>query len=168
MTVDASPYELIRQLLYRYAEAVDSRNVNDLVALFVPDVQVGRDRSGRDALAEWFSEVLRSFGISAHFVGNHRITLIDDDHATGAVYCRAEHEVDGRWVVMLFQYWDVYERIDGEWMFRRRREKIWYSHEAADNPLADLMDRWPGRDDTAATLPESWPSWNAFWDESAG
>ena len=40
----------IRQLAYRYALAVDSRDIDTLVDLFVPDVQVGRDASGREAL----------------------------------------------------------------------------------------------------------------------
>ena len=32
----------IRQLAYRYALAVDSRDIDLLVSLFVPDVKVGR------------------------------------------------------------------------------------------------------------------------------
>src|SRR5690349_11209432 len=44
----------IRQLPYRYALALDSRDMDALVTLFVPDVQVGRDQRGRDALREWF------------------------------------------------------------------------------------------------------------------
>ena len=45
----------LRQLAYRYALAVDSRNIDDLVGLFVPAVRVGRDQTGRPALHEWFS-----------------------------------------------------------------------------------------------------------------
>ena len=44
--------EAIRQLASRYALAVDTRNLDDLVALFVEDVRVGRDSSGREALKE--------------------------------------------------------------------------------------------------------------------
>ncbi len=40
----------IRQLPYRYALALDSRDMDALVDLFVPDVRVGRDEFGRDAL----------------------------------------------------------------------------------------------------------------------
>jgi hypothetical protein len=40
----------IRQLVYRYAHAVDTRDVDLLVSLFVPDVRVGRDETGPEAL----------------------------------------------------------------------------------------------------------------------
>ena len=47
-------YEEIRQLAARYALALDSRNLDDLVALFVDDVQVGRETFGRAALRAEF------------------------------------------------------------------------------------------------------------------
>lgn len=158
-----SDHEQIRQLACRYAEAVDSRDLDALVALFVPDVQVGRAAHGRDALAKWFDPVLRTFGVSIHFVGNHRITLLDEDRASGSVYCRAEHEVDGHWVVMTVIYADTYERRDGEWLFARRKEQVVYGADATTSPAGPLRDRWPGRADKAADLPESWPSWQRFW-----
>jgi ketosteroid isomerase-like protein len=160
---DMSTHEEIRQLAYRYAEAVDSRDLPALVELFVDDVRVGRDRYGRDALAEWFDGVLRTFGVSIHFVGNHRITLEDQTHASGVVYCRAEHEVGDAWVVMMIQYWDTYERRDGAWLFRRRREKVWYGTDHRHTPAGELKDRWPGRAPAEAALPGAWPSWNQFW-----
>ena len=157
-------HEEIRQLACRYAEAVDSRDVPALVTLFVEDVQVGRDKLGREALAAWFDRVLRTFSVSIHFIGNHRITLEDADRATGVVYCRAEHEVAGDWVVMMIQYWDTYERVGGQWYFRRRREKVWYGAGRHDNPAGELKNRWPGRAPAEAALPREWPSWNQFWD----
>ena len=39
----------IRQLVARYAVATDQRDLDALVALFVPDVRVGRDPSGEPA-----------------------------------------------------------------------------------------------------------------------
>ena len=105
--------EQIRQLVSRYALALDSRNVPDLVALFVDDVQVGRDLRGRDALATWFDPILRPYRTTFHLIGNHVIDFEDDDHASGVVYCRPEHEVGDLWIVMPLQYWDRYERRDG-------------------------------------------------------
>lgn len=61
----ATPDE-IRQHASRHAEAVDSRVLVGLVALFVENVQVGRDGRGREALAAWFDSVLRTFGLSIH------------------------------------------------------------------------------------------------------
>ena len=39
----------LRDLVARYAVAVDSRDLDSLVELFVDDVQVGRSARGRDA-----------------------------------------------------------------------------------------------------------------------
>jgi hypothetical protein len=49
----------IRQLPYRYALAIDSRDMDALVDLFVPDVRVGRDEIGRDALKRWFTDTMK-------------------------------------------------------------------------------------------------------------
>jgi 3-phenylpropionate/cinnamic acid dioxygenase small subunit len=45
-------HQAIQQLPIRYAMAVDGRDVDAWVNLFTPDVQVGRDSFGRDALRE--------------------------------------------------------------------------------------------------------------------
>ena len=57
-------YEQIRQLASHYAVAVDSRDLDALVELFVDDVRVGRDTYGRDALRDSFAESLGAIGIS--------------------------------------------------------------------------------------------------------
>jgi hypothetical protein len=162
MPVEIATHEQIRQLACRYAEAVDSRDLDGLVECFVPDVQVGRGTFGRPALRDWFDGV-RTFGISIHFIGNHRISIVDDDRASGVVYCRAEHEVGDEWVVMIIQYWDDYARIDGEWLIRRRKEKVWYGVQKLPGASGAAMDRWPGREPKVAALPAEWPSWRAFW-----
>src|SRR5262249_30846202 len=109
----------IRQLAVRYARAVDARDLDALVALFAPDVQVGRDRSGRDALRDWFSGVLSTMRVSVHLVGNHVVDFDDRTHARGIVYCRDELEQpgSGEWRVGMLQYWDDYVLADGEWCF---------------------------------------------------
>ena len=57
-------YEELRQLVARYAVATDARDLDTLVSLFVDDVRVGRDRRGRDALKEFFTESLRGVGVT--------------------------------------------------------------------------------------------------------
>ena len=81
-------YEEIRQLAARYAVAVDQRDLDALVGLFIDDVRVGRDTYGRDALRTNFEESLAAIGPSILNIGTHQIDLIDDDHATGHVYCK--------------------------------------------------------------------------------
>jgi ketosteroid isomerase-like protein len=46
--LEISAHEQIRQLACPYAEAVDSRDLARLVALFVEDVQVGRAFAASD------------------------------------------------------------------------------------------------------------------------
>src|SRR6202011_4592559 len=98
----------IQQLPIRYALAVDGRDLDTWVELFVPDVRVTKSSSGRPALRTKIDGMLRTFGRSVHQICGHRVESdpADPDHATGAVYCRAEHEVEDRWIVMAICYWD--------------------------------------------------------------
>jgi len=164
-------YEEIRQLVARYAVAMDSRDLDALVALFVDDVQVGRDASGREELRGFFDRSLREIGISILHVGTHVIDLVDDDHATGVVYCRGEIQVpveDGpdRWVVQAIQYRDDYERRDGAWFFVRRRHLLWYGCDVGTSPLGLAPADWPANHVGKGELPEAWPSWQEFWSGS--
>ena len=92
--------EAIRQLASRYALAIDVRDPDALMELFLEEVQVGRDRFGRAALKEWFDDILRNnIKQTAHIVMNHVIEFDAEDEAYGVVYCRAEHELGDRFVV---------------------------------------------------------------------
>jgi hypothetical protein len=157
--------EEIRQLVSRYSLALDSRNVDMLVSLFVSDVQTHDGNVGRAALAAWFDPVLRPYRATFHLVGNHVIEFLDEDHATGSVYCRPEHEVGDLWVVMPVIYDDRYEREDGHWYFRSRRPHAFYAADVNENPL-ELEGRFNFPDNpfvNRATLPERWDSWMEFW-----
>src|ERR1700676_1646580 len=138
-------YESIRQLASRYALALDSRDVEAMADLFVVDVAVGDGRVGRSALAAFFAEILRPYGVTFHLIGNHVIDLLDDDHATGVVYCRPEHERGDLWVVMPMQYWDRYERRAGSWYFKSRKPLAFYAADVLEHPLrVDERFHFPG------------------------
>jgi hypothetical protein len=153
----------IGQLPIRYAMAVDGRDVDAWLGLFVPDVQVGRDQVGREALRGYIEPALRTFRRSIHQICGHRIDLDprDPDRASGATYCRAEHEVDDRWIVMAICYFDDYQRVHGEWLFRRRREQHWYAADIAQHPQAVDFQGWEGAGTPA--LPGAFPTWEPFW-----
>jgi hypothetical protein len=156
----------IQQLPIRYAMAVDGRDIDTWVRLFVPDVRATRTSSGREALRRQIDGMLRTFGRSIHQLCGHRLELDreDLDRATGAVYCRAEHEVGERWIVMAICYWDDYRRVDGEWLFERRRERHWYAADVTERPQAVGFDSWnSGR---PPSLPEHFPTWGSFWSAS--
>ena len=152
-------YEEIRQLASRYALAMDSRDLDALVALFVKDVRVGREISGREALKQSFDAQLSELGVSILFVGNHVIDLQDGEHATGSVYCRAAIEVGERWIEQAIVYADDYARRDGQWFFVRRRHELFYGVETPTSPLAQAPADWPENHTGRGTLPEAWPTW---------
>lgn len=150
----------IQQLPVRYAMAVDNRDIDALVGLFVPNVRVGRDRYGRDALRDALVPMVRQFYRSIHQIVGHRVELVDETHAVGNVYCRAEHEVGERWVVMAIRYDDEYQRVEGRWLFGHRREKHWYTADHVERPQAVGFEGWPVA--SAPTLPGA-TSWTEFW-----
>jgi ketosteroid isomerase-like protein len=156
-------YEQIRQLASRYAVATDRRDVDTLASLFVPDVRVGRDTYGREALRANFAEQLRAIGVSILNIGTHQIDLVDDDHATGHVYCKGEIQDGARWIHQAIRYDDTYARVDGEWLFVRRKHLLFYGAEVGVNPLTLPPANWPEHHDGLGSLPYSEPTWQSFW-----
>jgi hypothetical protein len=161
-------HEAIRQLVARYALYVDSRDYDALVELFVEDVRVGRHACGRAALRESFAEALAPRRVTILSVGTHVIKVVDDDHATGVLYCRGEVQEDDRWIHQLILYTDEYERRDGTWYFVRRRHELFYGAEVGVNPLTLPPANWPSSETGMGTVPERWPTWRAVTEGSQG
>jgi len=155
--------DAIKDLVVRYAIAVDSRDVDAWIGMFVPDVNCGRFGVGREALRQSIEPALRNFYRSVHFVGGHTVDLDGADRATGMVYCRAEHEVGARWIVMAIIYLDEYARLDGRWYFVRRKERHWYATDMLDRPIGEGMSQWEQHLKPPA-LPDIFTSWKDFWD----
>jgi hypothetical protein len=153
----------IGQLPIRYALAVDARDLDAWVNLFVPDVDMGRNGRGREALRAVIEPQLRWFYRSVHQICGHRIELTGPEAARGAVYCRAEHEVGDRWIVMAICYFDDYRRVDGEWLFARRVERHWYAADVNEHPQAVGFDSW-GTSASPPRLPHHFETWTPFWD----
>jgi ketosteroid isomerase-like protein len=160
-------HEEIRQLTARYAVAVDARDLDSLVELFVDDVQVGSDAKGRPALRTFFERSLSDVGVTILNVGTHVIELDDDDHARGIVYCRGEVQVGTQWIVQAIQYRDTYERRAGHWYFVRRDHLLWYGREVGTSPIGLPAANWPENHVGKGELPEKWPTWGAFWSADA-
>lgn len=156
--------EAIRQLAARYSLSLDMRDLDAHVNLFAPDIRVGRDRVGRAHLKAWVDDTLRhQFTGTSHHLGQHVIEFADPDHAIGVVYSKNEHEAGAEWVIMQMLYWDDYQRIDGQWYFRRRLPCYWYATDLNKPPIGDMKMRWPGREPYPGTFHDLFPSWKAFW-----
>jgi hypothetical protein len=165
--------EEIRSLVARYATYADARDFQGLAGLYVDDVRVGGEH-GRAALVRRSERIFREmeYGRTIHSTWNHVISLspIADDRASGTVYCRAEHEIKGLWVVAMLQYWDEYERRDGTWLFARRAAKMWYVADALERPgdpdwIAHQLVPSDLSRTATADLPWAWPSWVEFEDK---
>jgi len=124
----------IQQLASRYARAVDSRNLDDLGALFAPQTPFGEYGTGAEGAKGFYRGALSGFYRSFHQVVGHVITDIEADSARGTVYCRAEHEDGDHWVVNLMVYFDRYVRVDGNWHFLGRRPRFLFVGDMKDGP----------------------------------
>lgn len=160
-------YEEIRQLASRYAVYSDARDMDALVDLFIPDVRVGRDTHGHVALRKDFDTAFRGVGVTFLQVGSQLIDLVDDDHATGIVYCRGEIQDGGidsdRWIIHAIQYHDAYERCGGRWLFVRRKHFLVYGAELGVNPLGLEDANWPRSQTGMGSHPQALETWKTFW-----
>jgi ketosteroid isomerase-like protein len=167
----------IRDLAHRYAVAVDARDLDTLMTLYVDDVRVGYDAdgnlvTGKEAFRASFDEQLRAIGVSILFVGNHVVDFEADaggspDRARGVVYCRGLIQDGERLVEQAIQYRDRYERRDGRWRFVKRTHVLWWGVETAERPLHQHAANWPEHHDGVGTVPYDIPTWQAFWGTAA-
>lgn len=155
----------IQQLAARYALAVDSRDIDGWLSLFVEDVDCGRRGRGREALRSFIDPALRTFYRSIHFISGHTIDFDGGDHATGTVHCRAEHEAGDQWVVMAIIYFDTYARRDGQWYFVQRKERSWYAADHLERPHDVDFQGWRDRS-LPMELPDIFSTWRSFWKDS--
>lgn len=151
----------IEQLPIRYALAVDQRDLDAWVELFVPDVSLGRLGTGRESLRRWIEPRFRLFYRSVHQIVGHRVELIDSTTARGSVYSRAQHEVGDRWVVIDIRYDDSYRKVDGRWLFVSRRDRHFYTADLLERPNQVQFCSWAPSG--TPSLPHCDESWDAFW-----
>lgn len=155
----------IRQLAAKYAVALDMRDLDSLVNLFVVDVGVPGRRRGRQALRQWYDTELRHDLLgTAHGVLGHVIDVHDADHASGLVYSRNELETESVWVIELMAYLDDYERRDRQWFFVRRTPLFWYESDLTRPPLGPRKMRWPNTAAHEGSFHDAFPSWQEFHD----
>ena len=147
----------IRQLVARYAWALDSRDLDTLVSLFVPGA----------VTREFWDDSLRAVGVTVLLVGNHVIELDGPDVAHGIVYCLGRVEDpprSGRIVEQAIVYSDRYARgDDGVWRFAGRKHELFWGVPIAERPLDQPDANWPESTTGRGTLPHRLESWQRFW-----
>ena len=124
------------ELAHRYAVALDRKDHDALSALFVPGIQ--------DAVRAQLQPAIDRLGVTVLSVTTQVVDRVDDDHATGVVYCTAEVEDPHHgWIRQSIVYLDHYERVDGQWYFRARDHQLVYGEQQPSNPLAQPEAHWP-------------------------
>ena len=168
----AAARDEIRQLAYRYAWGLDSRDVDSVAELYAPEADSG-DGSGTERWRARFRRSMGAVGVTILFVGNHLIDFDGDDDAHGLVYCRGYIEPrdgphPGRFVEQAILYRDRYRRVGGSWKFVSRSHELWFGIETAERPLHQRPAEWPLHHDGLGTVPYSEPTWHAFWSAHEG
>ena len=156
--------EEIRQLPYRYAAAIESRDVDAMVDLYSPDSRFGEYGEGHDGLRRLMTRSLEGSLFAVILVANHLIELDGEDKGRGEVWahCFAQTRVDG-FVEQLIKYEDRYELRDGRWLFLHRKHRLWYGAGHPESPLHQPAAHWPARQTGVGDLPLSDPVFRAWW-----
>jgi len=124
------------ELAHRYAVALDRKDHDALAALFVPGIQA--------AVRAQLEPAIDRLGVTVLSVTTQIVDPVDDDHATGVVYCTAEiDDPDAGWIRQSIVYLDRYERVDGQWYFRARDHHLVYGDQQPSNPLTQPEANWP-------------------------
>ena len=154
-------YEEIRQLAVRYAYALDTRDLDTLVNLFVDDVNAGPHGTGHEALRRSFAASLAPLGTTILSVSNHVIDL-DGDTAKGSVYCSAEIEQGEYWLRQRILYKDRYRKTEAGWRFVGRNHLLWYSAPLGVDPRTLPAANWPASNIGMGTRPHGFATFTAF------
>ncbi|MCV7026273.1 nuclear transport factor 2 family protein [Mycolicibacterium novocastrense] len=154
----------IRQLAYRYAAALESRDVDAMVDLYSPDARFGEYGDGPDGLRRLMTHSLDGCLFVVILVANHLIDFDDDAQAHGQVWahCFAQSEADG-FVEQLIKYEDRYELRDGRWLFSHRRHRLWYGIGHAQSPLRQPAANWPAGQIGVGDIPLSDSVFRSWW-----
>lgn len=157
----------IQQLAVRYGQSVDMRDFDALSELYADDADFGSSGIGREAVKAYFGPRTSPFYRSIHQIVGHSYDFIDDENATGRVYCKAEHEAGDKWIVTQMCYFDKYVKRDGKWYFSGPRDHdFFYSCDIKDHPQDVGFQRWviEGMKIPEPLMHHRFPSWKPYWD----
>lgn len=134
------------ELAHRYAVALDRKDIDALVGLFVPAIQ-------HQVRAQLEPAVL-ALGVTVLSVTTQVVDLVAEDHATGVVYCTAEvDDPDEGWIRQSIVYQDRYERHDGAWYLKAHDHQLVYGIRQPEDPLTQPPAHWPERQVGRGTYP---------------
>ncbi|MDG5485948.1 nuclear transport factor 2 family protein [Mycolicibacterium gadium] len=154
----------IRELAYKYAAAVESRDVDAMAKLFSPSARFGSYGDGPDGLRRLMVDSMTGSLFAVILVANHLVEFDDDVHARGQVWahCYAQERTEG-FLDQLIKYEDAYEQVDGRWLFVQRRHRLWYGAAHSRSPLDQNAADWPRNQIGVGDIPLADPEFAAWW-----
>jgi ketosteroid isomerase-like protein len=160
----------LRELVARYALAIDDRDIDAIAAMFTADGRFRSrdgvmDASGREAVIEQFRGRFGALGPTNHIAHDQICTFsADGDSASGIATSHAELWRNGRAFVTALRYDDQYRREEGRWRFADRLLSFFY-YLPVDEYAAGLGNPLRMRaygDARPADYPEPLPSWRLY------
>jgi uncharacterized protein (TIGR02246 family) len=110
--------EAVRDLLARYADAVDRRDLDGLSSIFAPDAVLtspGRRLVGLDEVIGFYREAFTTDqSPRRHFITNVHVTEAAADSATSTAYLLYTAATAGASIIGWGHYTDTFRRIEGE------------------------------------------------------
>jgi hypothetical protein len=155
----------IQDLVWRYAFALDSKNVAVVAELFSARSSFGRWGDGSEGAAAFYENIWRRFGASIHSITNILLTPVDPAHLRGIVYCRSEREFPSSgWELQQMVYFDDYVLEDDFWRFLSRTPRFWYRDSGGVRHDGTEMES--DNPKGGPHLPRAWNSWGEFWERA--
>jgi ketosteroid isomerase-like protein len=119
----------IRDLVTRYACAVDRRDFDAVAACFTPDAETDYTyfRGPIAVVLEKIRAGVNGFAMTMHVLGNH-LAEVRGDEATSETYAVCYHRrpgvPDGAQLVVAMRYLDELVRTTDGWRIRRRHATV--------------------------------------------
>jgi uncharacterized protein (TIGR02246 family) len=135
--VTAADRQELRELVERYASAVDRADGSAVASLFSdhgvlalwmdPSSAASTgERRGRDQIASSVDGISRY--VATHHTVSSSVATVDGDHAGGETLCTAHHvettDAGRQDRVLYICYVDAFARTDGTWRFTRREVRV--------------------------------------------
>ena len=159
----------IQQLAYRYARALERRDVDAMVELFVPDARFGPFGEGVEALRALTEASLAASPAIVVLVANHVIDVHSSEQATGEVWARCYAQtIDEGYTEQLLRYEDEYRVHDGTWRFVHRRHRLWFGTAPHPSPFGQEPANWPERQTGVGDAPFDSDAFVAWYRERSG